>query len=126
MTVDDSWGLAPVAPPTSSDRLREEVKNLMMDCIKKFGGPENYLRARYATKSCKQEWLNYLGTIQPVSLLRSFSTTVDLPVSHINTLSEAQWVPFFSGWGMFELAVLHCPYHAQMVNRFNHVTRGNS
>lgn len=118
MTVEDSWGLSPVAPPTGPERLREEIKALMTECIKKYGGPENYLRARHATKSCKQEWLNYLGSIQPVSLLHTFSIDLDLPISNINALSEAQWVVFFPN------TELHPPCHACMVNRFDHGTRG--
>ena len=90
MTVEDSWGLSSTALPSSMEKLREDVKNLMLQCIKKYGGPENYLRLRYATKSAKQDWLNYLGEIQKVELGSNFSVCVDLPITNCKALSEAR------------------------------------
>ena len=83
LTVEDSWGLTPVLPATSLEKLREFVKGLMTPCVQKFGGPENYLRQRYGTRAAKQEWLNYLGELQVVNGVENYTTSVDLPVSSL-------------------------------------------
>ena len=89
MTVEDSWGLS-TAMPTDGQKLRESVRTLMAQCIQKYGGPENYLRMRFATRAAKQDWLNYLGEIQKVDGATSFNVGVDLPISNCNALSEAR------------------------------------
>jgi hypothetical protein len=68
----------------------------MCQLIKKYGGPENYLRQRYATRAAKQEWLNYLGSIQKVEGAENYCTMVDLPVANVNKLNEADSICCFA------------------------------
>ena len=92
--MDESWGLAVPAPPTTGDKFKADLKLLMVDIVKKFGGPERYLRARYGTKAAKQEWLNYLAEISPCyddpEADDAFCTTVDMPVADLKLLSQAK------------------------------------
>ena len=92
VTVDETWGLAAPAMATSSDKIKDDMKLLMVEMVKKFGGPEHYLRTRYGTRAAKQEWLNYLAEIQPCRGIPDpnlYSTTVDLPVAELKSLSQA-------------------------------------
>ncbi|CAK9040562.1 unnamed protein product [Durusdinium trenchii] len=110
MTVEDSWGLS-TAMPTDGQKLRESVRTLMAQCIQKYGGPENYLRMRFATRAAKQDWLNYLGEIQKVDGATSFNVGVDLPISNCNALSEGALLRMHLGSFSFSTAasVRGCP-----------------
>eukprot|EP00434_Breviolum_minutum_P024555 symbB.v1.2.021690.t1/scaffold1889.1/size97066/5 len=80
MTVEDSWGLADRGLVADAfEKFQSDVRSLMASCISKYGGPENYMRARFPTAEAQQEWINYLAEIQDMSS-SSFHTAVDLPV----------------------------------------------
>ena len=68
--MDESWGLAAPVPATNADKFKSDLKLLMVDMVKKFGGPEQYLRARYGTKAAKQEWLNLQRSNRAVGFLQ--------------------------------------------------------
>ena len=89
MTVEDSWGLSDRGLVADAfEKFQSDVRSLMASCILKYGGPENYLRARFPTAEAKQEWINYLAEIQDTTA-RGYHTAVDLPVSDVKTLSQA-------------------------------------
>lgn len=117
LTVDESWGLAAPAPATSAEKFKSDLKLLMVDMVKKFGGPEQYLRARYGTKTAKQEWLNHLAEIQPCHGLPAddaFCTVVDMPIADLKLLSKAkvsklQFLMAVGGRRFFQHVPLLCP-----------------
>lgn len=90
MTVEDSWGLTDRGLVADAfEKFQSDVRSLMASCISRYGGPENYMRARFPTAEAQQEWINYLAEIQDMSS-SSFHTAVDLPVSDVKALSQAR------------------------------------
>ena len=90
MTVEDSWGLQDRGLVADAfEKFQSDVRSLMASCIHKYGGPENYLRARFPTVESKQEWINYLAEIQNMTT-GSYHTVVDLPVSDVKALSQVR------------------------------------
>lgn len=90
LTVDESWGLAPIPPESASgEKFASDMRTLMRETVKKFGSPDKYLQARYGTLSEKQGWVNYLAELQNVNGDQNYSVVADLPVSEMNKLSEA-------------------------------------
>ncbi|CAK9072439.1 unnamed protein product, partial [Durusdinium trenchii] len=91
LTVDESWGLAPIPPESASgEKFASDMRTLMRETVKKFGSPDKYLQARYGTLSEKQGWVNYLAELQNVNGDQNYSVVADLPVSEMNKLSEGQ------------------------------------
>lgn len=56
--------------------------------LSEFGGPENYLRIRFASQDQLNEWLNYLVHHVPLDA-SDFNFSADLPVTNLSNMSQA-------------------------------------
>lgn len=88
-TVEDTWQLA---PPTDPDRIDLErfcakIRAGFDDLLKNHGGPDAYLRSRYATPQEMQGWVDYLATLQDQQVCY-MSLDPALETSSLAALSE--------------------------------------
>ncbi|CAK9055719.1 unnamed protein product [Durusdinium trenchii] len=75
----------------SSKQLGFVLENpvAMTKMLSEFGGPENYLRIRFASQDQLNEWLNYLVHHVPLDA-SDFNFSADLPVTNLSNMSQAQ------------------------------------
>ena len=82
--LDDEAGRADIHEETFGKTMRDAMHKM----LKEFGGPENYLRARFAEQQELIEWLNYLVHMVPVDC-SPFDFSENLPPTTVDTLEQA-------------------------------------